>query len=119
MSLLRTKKIAHRHRRAGIALNDLLLLDTQRYILLHKHPEIVRARLEDLMRFSATALNSRGVHYWIQGGTLLGYFRDHGVIARDDDIDIWVLREHMRPAMIALRDAAVRNHMLSGQSVSQ
>lgn len=43
-------------------------------------------RIELLHRF-ADALNEAGIVFWLEFGTLLGYYREHGFIAHDCDID--------------------------------
>ena len=42
--------------------------------------------VELLQRFSQ-ALNEKGIIYWLEFGTLLGYYREHDFIKHDDDLD--------------------------------
>lgn len=42
--------------------------------------------VELLQRFTE-ALNAEGIDYWLEFGTLLGYYREHDFIAHDDDLD--------------------------------
>ena len=38
-------------------------------------------------------LNKHKIHYWLEGGTLLGMIRDGDVMSYDDDIDISIWTE--------------------------
>ncbi|MDO5497985.1 MAG: LicD family protein [Alistipes sp.] len=42
--------------------------------------------VELLQRFSE-ALNAEGITFWLEFGTLLGYYREHDFIKHDDDLD--------------------------------
>jgi len=46
-------------------------------------------------------LNTHGIDYWCDFGTLLGYYRDHDVIRNDYDVDL-CLMEDERPRLISL-----------------
>lgn len=43
--------------------------------------------LEELYRISAQTLNQTGEEFWLDFGTLLGYYRDGGIIPHDIDVD--------------------------------
>jgi hypothetical protein len=46
-------------------------------------------------------LNTHGVDYWCDFGTLLGYYRDHDVIRSDYDVDLCLMAAE-KPKLIAL-----------------
>ena len=69
---------------------------------------LVDARRQRLLRQClldmCDVLNSHGVDYWCDFGTLLGYYRDHDVIRSDYDVDLCLLAEE-KPALIGLVSA--------------
>lgn len=59
-------------------------------VLTPKHKTVALYRLmEEVHRF----FESRGLIYWIDGGTLLGAVRNKGIIPTDDDLDICVFQK--------------------------
>lgn len=41
----------------------------------------------ELLKGLSEALNERGLTFWLEFGTLLGYYREHDFIKHDDDLD--------------------------------
>lgn len=40
-----------------------------------------------ILQAFSSALNEAGIKFWIDYGTLLGYYRDHDFIGHDNDLD--------------------------------
>jgi len=53
-----------------------------------------------------SALRASNVTFWMDGGTLLGSYRHHGLIPWDDGVDLVVGRSQMRRALRAVRALA-------------
>ena len=53
----------------------------------------LHAELMELMTRFHVMAQEQGIAYGIEGGTLLGAVREAGIIAHDDDIDVYVLEE--------------------------
>lgn len=44
----------------------------------------------ELIQMFTKVLNDNGIQFWLEFGTLLGYYREHDIIKHDDDLDIGV-----------------------------
>ena len=42
---------------------------------------------ERVLQLFSAALNDAGIHFWLEFGTLLGYYREHDFISHDCDLD--------------------------------
>lgn len=51
----------------------------------------------DCMRRLHELLTAKGVEYYCDSGTLLGFVRDHGFIRNDDDIDVSIVEGTIKP----------------------
>lgn len=60
---------------------------------LHMHGPAAIRRLHEL-------LSNAGVRYYADGGTLLGFIRDHGFIKHDDDMDISIHPGGIEPSAV-------------------
>lgn len=79
---------------------------------------VVRAELEQIYQATNHFLHSLEVEYWLAYGTLLGYYREGGVIAGDYDVDfgaslsayrvIWAARRQL-PAGFKMYDTSHRH----------
>ena len=49
--------------------------------------------LRDLFKLLIPYLNKHNITYWLEAGTLLGFYRDKNIICKDNDIDISILDE--------------------------
>jgi len=55
-------------------------------------PPCCRAHMKDLSHYVATCLTEMGVVHWLEGGSLLGAFREDGTLLDwEDDVDLSVL----------------------------
>lgn len=54
----------------------------------------------DLFRAVKKVLDARGICYWIDGGTLLGSFRNGTMIPHDDDTDFGVMEQEQFDRMV-------------------
>ena len=52
-------------------------------------------RLLLLLNELVNILDKRGIKYWITGGSLLGWYRNRGIICYDDDVDICVPEDQL------------------------
>jgi len=65
-----------------------------------------RATLLTMFGSTARALRAGNVTFWMDGGTLLGSYRHHGLIPWDDDVDLVLHRSHKRRARLAVQSLA-------------
>ena len=56
----------------------------------------------DLFRAVKQVLDAHGICYWIDGGTLLGSFRNGAMIPHDDDTDFGVMEQEQFDRMVAV-----------------
>ena len=72
----------------------------------------IAERIELLKHFSE-ALNNAGIVFWLEFGTLLGYYREHDFIAHDNDIDTgtyWENRDRVYETLIKSGFELVREY---------
>ena len=62
----------------------------------------------DMLRSFSEALNKAGIKFWLEFGTLLGYYREHGFIAHDLDIDTGTYYENATAVRAALENAGFK-----------
>ena len=63
--------------------------------------------VELLQKFSQV-LNDNGLLFWLEFGTLLGYYREHDVIKHDDDLDIGAFLADAEKIRKALTDNGLK-----------
>ncbi len=66
-------------------------------------PSCCRRHLLGLLDATVRILEEAGILFWLDFGSLLGAYREGGIIEHDDDIDLGVRREDA-PRILALRD---------------
>lgn len=65
------------------------------------------AILEEMYRLGVAALKQTGEPFWLDFGTLLGYYRSGGIIPHDIDIDV-AMMENSYESLKSLRDKLPR-----------
>lgn len=63
---------------------------------------------EEMLRSFSNALNKAGIKFWLEFGTLLGYYREHGFIPHDFDIDTGTYYENINAVKSALESAGFK-----------
>lgn len=63
---------------------------------------------ERVLRDFAEALNKNNIRFWLDYGTLLGYYREHDFIGHDTDIDIGAFMEDVEIVKNALENNGFR-----------
>lgn len=58
--------------------------------LLYYRALVVRSQIKEVLLFSLDILNRKDIKYWLDFGTLLGYFREKSIILYDPDGDITI-----------------------------
>lgn len=79
------------------------------------HNEKTTKSIEALKDFT-TILDSRGIKYWIDFGTLLGAFRDGTIIAWDYDIDLCVVGTARHQLELLVRELVDCGKVLRGET---
>ena len=59
-------------------------------------PDFLLDKIRTLLRDVTKLFDEHGVQYWLDGGTMLGCFREGGQIKHDDDADLGVLSKDMK-----------------------
>lgn len=59
-------------------------------------PEIMLEKIRKLLKDITTLFDDNNVHYWLDGGSMLGCIREGGQIKHDDDADLGVLHKDMK-----------------------
>lgn len=71
-----------------------------------------------MLRAFAEALNNEGIVFWLDFGTLLGYYREHSFIRHDNDLDFGAYIEDAQRIKNALEKNGfelVRNYWVEGE----
>lgn len=63
---------------------------------------------EEMLHSFCDALNHAGLKFWLEFGTLLGYYREHDFIAHDLDIDTGTYYENASSVQTALEKAGFK-----------
>lgn len=90
-----------------------------RLVLGSRRDECIHQELATLFRVVNEMLRRSGVEYWLNYGTLLGWFRSRSLIPGDRDVDfgtpapsypvVWEAR-HLLPPGYAMHDTSYRHH---------
>lgn len=70
---------------------------------------IVRNHIKEVLLFTIDTLNKNKIKYWLDFGTLLGYYRDKSIILYDTDADITIDVTYGNLALITLKEACHNN----------
>lgn len=62
----------------------------------------------EMLSVFCNAMNSAGIKFWLEFGTLLGYYREHGFIPHDFDIDTGTYYENAPAVKNALEGAGFK-----------
>lgn len=62
----------------------------------------------EMLRNFSSALNEAGIPFWLEFGTLLGFYREHSFIAHDLDIDTGAYYEDVEEVQKALEKAGFK-----------
>lgn len=63
---------------------------------------------EELLRVFATAMNTSGVLFWLEFGSLLGFYREHDFIKHDCDIDFGVFLKDVERVRAVLKNVGFK-----------
>lgn len=72
----------------------------------------------ELLTLFANTLNAAEIDYWLDFGTLLGYYREHDFIKHDNDLDFGAYiedAEKIRKVLISVGFELVRNYWVVGE----
>lgn len=72
------------------------------------HKRYFDAENKDMLQAYCNALNKAGVKFWLEFGTLLGYYREHGFIAHDMDVDTGTYFENAAIVQKSLENAGFK-----------
>ena len=76
----------------------------------------------ELLQHFSQALNAQGITYWLEFGTLLGYYREHDFIKHDDDLDFGAYRHdapRIKKALEARGFKLIRSYADNGSGLEE
>ncbi len=66
----------------------------------------------EMLKKVTDILDSRGVEYWLEGGTLLGIVREKRLLPWDNDMDISITEDHYDALLDSLNEIKKLNYMV-------
>jgi hypothetical protein len=92
----------------AILIGLVVLLGVLLYYWIIYREKIRQAKLRKLLKALLVGLNTVGIKYWVDYGTLLGLYREGDIIRHDTDVDVCLYpraeNERLAEKMISLMD---------------